>query len=401
MSFPALAIPDATTARLKTKSIAMAESNHSGSTSSSNNDASVKRLERPSTGGKERKLSSSQLELNRCLETENIDSEPLLKQYSCAWHRDGSLLIQGHLYITANYVCFYSSILGWETKLVIKCREVIQIFKQKTALIIPNAISITTLQHEFFFTSFIHRNSAFRVLQCTWKSSMNGINLTKPDLIRMIQSKKEGGENGSLRGDGSANNLILTTTDNEEDLLSTGGSNEDISRGTGSTSMISDPDQTDNSSIKLRVGNTRLESTSDDTETDSCLNTQSVTSTGSTTFTTDGLEEAGSLKRSLSLMRLNSEEFGVLEEVDGAATPNKDSKSEGSPDASVGRDNLSQLVQIGGYGVSYSQLINTLIIVLITVLVFSMLILLCKLSQLDPNLKAWLSWQPWCQVICS
>lgn len=153
-------------------------------------------------------------------------------------------------------------------------------------------------------------------------------NLTKPDLIRMIQSKKEGGDNGSLRGDGSTS-LILTTTDNEEDLLSTGGSNEDISRGTGSTSMISDPDQTDNSSIKLRIGNTRLESTSDETETDSCLNTHSVTSTGSTTFTTDGPEEAGSLKRSLSLMRLNSEEFGVLEEADGVATPNKDSKSEG------------------------------------------------------------------------
>ena len=156
-------------------------------------------------------------------------------------------------------------------------------------------------------------------------------NLTKPDLIRMIQSRKgqgEGGDNGVLRGDGSTTNLILTTTDNEEDLLSTGGSTEDISRGTGSVNMISDPNQADNSSIKLRVGNTHLESTSDDTETDSCLNTHSVTSTGST-FTTDGQEEAGSLKRSLSLMRLNSEEFGVLEEVDGTATPNKDSKSEG------------------------------------------------------------------------
>ena len=40
----------------------------------------------------------------------------LTLEYSCAWHRDGSLLIQGHMYITANYVCFYSSILGWETK---------------------------------------------------------------------------------------------------------------------------------------------------------------------------------------------------------------------------------------------------------------------------------------------
>ena len=37
-----------------------------------------------------------------------------LSGYSCAWQKE--ILIQGRLYITAHYLCFYSSILGFETK---------------------------------------------------------------------------------------------------------------------------------------------------------------------------------------------------------------------------------------------------------------------------------------------
>ena len=33
-------------------------------------------------------------------------------------------------------------------------------------------------------------------------------------------------------------------------------------------------------------------------------------------------------------------------------------------------------------------------------LIISMAILLCKLSELDPSLRPWLSWQPWCRIIC-
>lgn len=59
----------------------MAESNHSGGGGSACNGGSdsFKVLEKPASTGKERKLSSSQLELNRCLEAENVN-EPLLKR---------------------------------------------------------------------------------------------------------------------------------------------------------------------------------------------------------------------------------------------------------------------------------------------------------------------------------
>lgn len=60
--------------------VTMAESNHSGGGSACNGGSdSFKMLEKPASTGKERKLSSSQLELNRCLEVENV-SEPLLKR---------------------------------------------------------------------------------------------------------------------------------------------------------------------------------------------------------------------------------------------------------------------------------------------------------------------------------
>ncbi len=34
--------------------------------------------------------------------------------YSCARQKD--ILVQGRMYLTANWFCFYSNILGWETK---------------------------------------------------------------------------------------------------------------------------------------------------------------------------------------------------------------------------------------------------------------------------------------------
>lgn len=34
--------------------------------------------------------------------------------YSCAWQKD--ILVHGRLHLTQNLICFYSNILGWETK---------------------------------------------------------------------------------------------------------------------------------------------------------------------------------------------------------------------------------------------------------------------------------------------
>ena len=39
--------------------------------------------------------------------------ERLIVDYSCALQRD--ILLQGRIYVTQNYLCFYANIFRWET----------------------------------------------------------------------------------------------------------------------------------------------------------------------------------------------------------------------------------------------------------------------------------------------
>lgn len=124
----------------------------------------------------------------------------------------------------------------------------------------------------------------------------------------------------------SKRNSVGTTTDNEEDQFSTSGSLEDItgrhSHSSGATYHESGSTETTDDLSKEFDGRSYS-----DTETDSCLPSHSLSSSvsGLTSGETDGVgDESGSLKRSLSLMRLNCEEIGVLDEVDSAnITDNK------------------------------------------------------------------------------
>ncbi|XP_013117094.2 protein Aster-B isoform X1 [Stomoxys calcitrans] len=107
-------------------------------------------------------------------------NERLIVDYSCALYRD--LLLQGRLYISQNYVCFHANILGWETCLIIKWKEVTSITKEKTALVIPNAISISTPTESHFFSSFTTRDKTFLILFRVWQNSL----MNKPMLAQEV-----------------------------------------------------------------------------------------------------------------------------------------------------------------------------------------------------------------------
>ncbi|KAJ1963945.1 hypothetical protein GGI12_001743 [Dipsacomyces acuminosporus] len=98
-------------------------------------------------------------------------NELLIDDYGCALQRD--ILVQGRLYLTENFVCFYSNIFGWVTHLVIGIDEIVSIEKKMTALIIPNAIQISTLHAKHFFGSFIYRDSAYNQLIDLWGKNRN------------------------------------------------------------------------------------------------------------------------------------------------------------------------------------------------------------------------------------
>ena len=62
-------------------------------------------------------------------------------EYSCAIQKD--ILVHGRLYATVNYLCFYANIFRWETSVALKWKDVNGLTKEKTALVIPNAIQVS------------------------------------------------------------------------------------------------------------------------------------------------------------------------------------------------------------------------------------------------------------------
>lgn len=89
--------------------------------------------------------------------------------FSCAFI--GDILLQGHLYISQNFFCFYSKIRGRGRLLEIPMSRVISITREKTALIIPNAIGFQTAGKKYVFGSFLTRDSTYRFVVSAWKKS--------------------------------------------------------------------------------------------------------------------------------------------------------------------------------------------------------------------------------------
>jgi hypothetical protein len=62
--------------------------------------------------------------------------------FSCAV--ESIVLLHGRMYITNKFLCFYSNLFGLEKKIRIPYSHIKNITKENTAMVIPNAIAITT-----------------------------------------------------------------------------------------------------------------------------------------------------------------------------------------------------------------------------------------------------------------
>ncbi|XP_026114048.1 GRAM domain-containing protein 1B-like isoform X2 [Carassius auratus] len=98
------------------------------------------------------------------------DSERLIVDYSCALQRD--ILLQGRLYLSENWICFYSNIFRWETLLTVKLKDVCSMTKEKTARLIPNAIQLCTDSEKHFFTSFGARDRTYMMMFRLWQNAL-------------------------------------------------------------------------------------------------------------------------------------------------------------------------------------------------------------------------------------
>ncbi|XP_004601052.2 LOW QUALITY PROTEIN: protein Aster-A [Sorex araneus] len=112
------------------------------------------------------------------------EAERLIVDYSCALQRE--ILLQGRLYLSENWICFYSNIFRWETTISIQLKEVTCLKKEKTAKLIPNAIQICTESEKHFFTSFGARDRCFLLIFRLWQNALLEKTLSPHELWNLV-----------------------------------------------------------------------------------------------------------------------------------------------------------------------------------------------------------------------
>ncbi|XP_025601796.2 protein Aster-B-like [Athalia rosae] len=114
------------------------------------------------------------------------DDERLVVDYSCALQRD--ILVHGRLYVSQNYICFYANIFSWETSVSLRWKDVASITKEKTALVIPNAILVCTETDKFFLTSFGARDKAYLMLFRVWQNALIGQPMSMAEMWQLVHT---------------------------------------------------------------------------------------------------------------------------------------------------------------------------------------------------------------------
>ena len=77
--------------------------------------------------------------------------------------------MQGRVYLSQNYLCFYANILNWKSHLCLKFEDIVGVTREKTAKVISNAIEIKTNKGDkYFFASFVTRDKTFDIMHRLW-----------------------------------------------------------------------------------------------------------------------------------------------------------------------------------------------------------------------------------------
>uniref|UniRef100_A0A8C6VAW6 GRAM domain containing 2B n=1 Tax=Naja naja TaxID=35670 RepID=A0A8C6VAW6_NAJNA len=85
------------------------------------------------------------------------------KNFTCALQKE--IMYQGKLYVSENWICFHSKVFGKDIKITIPVLSVTLIKKTKTALLVPNALIITTVSDRYMFVSFLSRDTVYKLLK--------------------------------------------------------------------------------------------------------------------------------------------------------------------------------------------------------------------------------------------
>ncbi|KAK9823329.1 hypothetical protein WJX72_001963 [[Myrmecia] bisecta] len=91
--------------------------------------------------------------------------EMVMDDFHCALQK--KLLLQGRMYVFERTVCFHCNLFGYTKDKVIPLEEVTSVRKRKNYGF-PNSIEIIWRGKKEFFTSFLSREDAYRLIMCAW-----------------------------------------------------------------------------------------------------------------------------------------------------------------------------------------------------------------------------------------
>lgn len=109
-----------------------------------------------------------------CTKALKLNASSFDTDFTCAV--ESTVLLHGRMYITNRFICFYSNLFGLEKKIRIPYSHIRSITKENTAMVIPNAIAIST-------------GLRFRVLASIQFCRFDGLIPTSPPLL-LVQTKR-------------------------------------------------------------------------------------------------------------------------------------------------------------------------------------------------------------------
>ncbi|CAF0932319.1 unnamed protein product [Adineta ricciae] len=98
-------------------------------------------------------------------------NEQLIIAFPCALRRD--VYIHGRMFLSENYISFYTCFFKWEESLSIPYTDITSITREKAAKLVPNAIKIRTKnQEQYIFVSVIPREKVFLAVFRIWQNAL-------------------------------------------------------------------------------------------------------------------------------------------------------------------------------------------------------------------------------------
>lgn len=94
--------------------------------------------------------------------------EVIFDDFGCAYN--SGILHHGRMYLTENYICFYSSIMGINKKVIVPLNDVTKVTKAKS-LGLLKAIKIYTStgrKSSYKFQSFSDCNKTYKIIHKLW-----------------------------------------------------------------------------------------------------------------------------------------------------------------------------------------------------------------------------------------